>query len=573
MAKKKTTEARYASEAMQLEQQTKKQQNQADEKAQEIIRDFNRRAAQRTNFESQWQEIAERIVPLHSKSFNILSQNQTQGEKRTSEIFDSTASTALNRFGAILDSLLTPRNQTWHKIMADEPALNKSRDVRLYFEEVNRLLFKYRYSPRANYASQNYQNYKSLGAYGTGCMFVDEFVREPGTRYKNVHLSQILFGENFQGIIDDGMRYYPMTARQAHQKWGNGLPEPILAALKSNPEQEFFFIHCTKPRDLSEYDPERLDYKGMPYVSYYVSMTGNKLLSEGGFNSFPYAISRYEMGDNEIYGRSPAMEVLPAVKTLNEQKKTLLKQGHRALDPVLLTHDDGIIDGFSLAPGAMNAGGVSASGQPLVHALPVGRIDVGEKMMDDERRVINDAFLINIFQILAETPEMTATEVLERTREKGILLSPTVGRQQSEYLGPKIEREIDILSRQGVLPPMPAELLEARGQYNIVYDSPLSRAQRAEEAAGVSRTIEAAIAVSTQTQDPSVLDHFNFDVIVPQLADINGVPESWLNDPKTIKAIRAARQQQIEAQQTQNALPGTAAMVKSLAVAKKGQAS
>ena len=36
--------------------------------------------------------------------------------------------------------------------------------------------------------------------------------------------------------------------------------------------------------------------------------------------------------------------------------------------------------------------------------------------------VINDAFLVTLFQILTETPEMTATEVIERTREKGALL-------------------------------------------------------------------------------------------------------------------------------------------------------
>ncbi len=559
----------YATEAMARESMSRKQKAKSEEKAHEVLREFKRRANSRNNFENQWQEIAERIVPLHSKNFNIFGQNQSKGEKRTIEIFDSTASSALNKFGAILDSLLTPRNQTWHKLVADDPYLNKSRDVRLYFEEINRLLFKYRYAPKANFSAQNYQNYKSLGAYGTGCLITDEFRSEPGTRYKNIHLSQILFAENFQGIIDDALRYYPMTARQAFQKWGDQIPDPIKSALKNNPEQEFNFIHCVKPRDEAELDPGRMDYRGMPFTSYYVSETGTALMSEGGYNSFPYAISRYEMGDNEIYGRSPAMEVLPAVKTLNEQKKTLLKQGHRALDPVLLIHDDGIVSEFSLAPGALNAGGVTAQGQPLVHALPVGNIQAGEKMMEQEQKVIKDAFLVTLFDILVDNQEMTATQVLERTREKGILLAPTLGRQQSECQGPMIEREIDILSRQGVLPPMPQELLEARGHYSIVYDSPLSRAQRAEEAAGASRTIEQAINVATQTQDPSILDHFDFDIIIPELAAINGMPESWRNDPKKIARIRQGRQQQVQDQNMQNALPGTAAMVKSIAVAKK----
>lgn len=546
----------------------KKQQNSNDELANNIVAEFQRRQQDRSNFESQWTEIAERIVPLHSRGFNAFSQFQTKGEKRTDRIFDSTAANSLNKFAAILDSLLTPRNQTWHKLAVDDRSLAKVRDVKLYFEDVNRILFKYRYSPKANFASQNQQNYKSLGAYGTGSVFIDELYGERGTRYKNIHLSQMFFAENHQGMIDDGVRYYPMTARQAIQKWGESVSDQIKAAAKSsNPDQVFWFIHCVKPR--LDYDPGRRDFKGMMFSSHYVSVADKKILSEGGFVSFPYAISRYEQSDNEVYGRSPAMEILPAVKTLNEQKKTILKQGHRSVDPVLITHDDGIIDNFSLRPGAINAGGVTANGTPLVHALPVGNIQIAEKMMDDERTTIQDAFLVTLFQILTESPSMTATEVLERTREKGILLAPTIGRQQSEYLGPMIEREIDILSRQGVLPPMPQELLEAKGHYNIVYDSPLSRAQRAEEGAGASRTIEQAIGVAANTQNPEVLDHFNWDVIIPEIASINGVPESWLNGPDQISQIRQGRSQAAQAQQAQNALPGTAAMVKSIAVAKK----
>lgn len=559
--------AEYVSEEMQKEKLSAKAKQRQDEIVQQIVKEYQSLSSNRFNFESQWQEIAERIVPLHSRNFSAGNPKQTQGEKRTEFIFDSTAATALSRFSSILDSLLTPRNQTWHRIMASEPALNKSREVRLWFEEANRLLFKYRYAPRANFASQNQQNFKSLGAYGTGCMFVDEFTNEPGLRYKNVHLSQVFFAENHQGLIDKVLRYFPMSVRQAYQKWGDKIPAQMKDKLKTAPEAEFFFIHCVKPRE--DMDPFRKDYRGMPFSSYYIAVQDEVLLSEGGFQSFPYAISRYELSDNEVYGRSPAMEVLPSVKTLNEQKKTLLKQGHRSVDPVLLTHDDGILSNFSLKPGAINSGGVTADGRPLVHALPVGNIQIGEKMLDDERKVINDAFLINIFQILTETPTMTATEVLERTREKGILLAPTVGRQQSEYLGPMIERELDLLSRQGILPPMPPELLEAKGEYRIEYDSPLSRAQRSEEASGVMRTVESAMQVAAQTMNPEVLDHFNWDAIVPALADIQGVPESWLNGPDRIQQLRQGRAQAAQDQQVMQAMPGTAAMVKSLAVAKK----
>jgi hypothetical protein len=271
----------------------------------------------------------------------------------------------------------------------------------------------------------------------------------------------------------------------------------------------------------------------------------------------------------EIYGRGPAMDVLPAVKTLNEQKKTVLKQGQRTVDPVLLVHDDGIIDTFSMRSGALNAGGVSADGRPLVHALPTGNIAIGKDLMDDERAVINDSFLITIFQILVETNQMTATEVMERTKEKGILLAPTIGRQQSEYLGPLTEREIDLLSKQGLLPPMPQVLREAAGQFQIQYDSPLSRIQRAEEASGLMRTVEHALQVVNITQNPEPLDYFDWDVIIQDLSEINGVPAKWMKGVEQVMALRQGRAQ-AQAQQTAiQAAPGVAALTKAQAMARE----
>jgi len=287
-------------------------------------------------------------------------------------------------------------------------------------------------------------------------------------------------------------------------------------------------------------------------------------LSQGGFDTFPYQISRYVTGPGEKYGRSPAMLVLPSIKVLNEQKKTLLTQGHRAVAPVLLSHDDGILDTFSMAPGSMNPGGVTAEGRPLVHALPVGNLAAGQELMDMERQVINDGFLVSLFQILVDTPTMTATEVLERAREKGALLSPTMGRQQSEMLGPMIEREVDVLLKQGLLPPMPDVLIEAQGEFEVEYDSPLSRSQRAEEASGWLRTLEAAIAYANTTQDLSVLDQFDADVIYRQLAEINAVPASWMRDSAAVQQLRETRAQQQQMQQMIEAAPAAAGVMKAL---------
>lgn len=530
-----------------------------DALASELILQWQYLFGLRGNWASHWTEIAQRIYPMHSWLFQNFAQLTQQGDKRNFEIFDSTGVLALQRFGAILDSLLTPRDTFWHQLRANDPTLMRDRSVKVWFDTANQILFKERYEATANFASQNQLVYKSLGAYGTGLLFIDDLAGSPGLRYRNIHLGEIYLNENHQGVIDRVCRHFMMTARQAYQKFGDACPDQITTSYKLFPDRQFFFLHWVMPRQ--DWDPSRKDAKGMEFASYYLSIEGKKIVSEGGYRTFPYATTRYEQAPNEAYGRSPAMDALPAIKTLNEQKKTMLKQGHRIVDPVLLAHDDGIIDSFSLEPGAVNPGGVSADGRLLVQALQTGNVQAGKEFMDDERQLINDTFLVNLFQILTENPEMTATEVMERTREKAILLAPTIGRQQSEYLGPTIHRELDILTRQGKLPPMPKMLKEAKGEYKIVHDSPISRTMKAEWASGAVRAMEIFVNYAQQTGDQSVLHLIDMDVAAPEIADIYGTPAHWMSSPQKIAQLRAQAAHQQAVQQTIQAAPAVAGMM------------
>jgi hypothetical protein len=300
-------------------------------------------------------------------------------------------------------------------------------------------------------------------------------------------------------------------------------------------------------------------------------MPGGTGKREGGYSSFPFAPSRYDQAPREWYGRGPAQMVLPALKTLNAQKVMFLKQGHRAADPVLLIADDGLMS-MDLRPGAKNFGGVNQDGKPMVHVLPSGEIQVAKEMMAEERAIIDDMMLVTLFKVLSEHPNMTATQGIERVNEKGILIAPTLGRQETEYLGPMIDREIDILNSLGVLPPMPPRLKEARGAYEVKYTSPLAMAQRANEAAGFMRSVETAKEIVNITQDPSYLDWADFDVALPEIAtQIQSVPEHWMASAEKMAAKRKVRAKS-QAQQAQiQAMPAQAAMIKAQAVVNKNQ--
>ena len=163
---------------------------QGKSKYQDILDSVSRLKEKRSNFETYWEEIAERCDPNSKAMFTGI---QTAGEKRDQLVFDSTPIIALQRFASILDSLLTPRNQKWHKIMPSNSDMMRDRETKLWFEQANDLLFKLRYAPIANFSAQNQKDYLSLGAYGTSCMFTDELRGSgvAGFRYKSVHIAEL----------------------------------------------------------------------------------------------------------------------------------------------------------------------------------------------------------------------------------------------------------------------------------------------------------------------------------------------------------------------------------------------
>ena len=548
----------------------------AEQIVKESLREFGELVSVRSTFATHWEEISELIDPVSRNTFQYGNWN-TPGQKKTDRQVDANGMMALRRFAAIMDSLLTPRNQQWHGLQAEDMDIRERREVKVWFERVTKIMFQMRYAPIANFASQNAMQFRQLGAYGTGGMFIDQAVDANNNplralRYKQFPIGELFLRENHQGLVDGFVRWYRLTGRQAAQKFGyDRLPDTLKTACDNNSQQQYDFLHRVVPR--SDFDPRRLDARGKQFASYHISMTGSALLGEGGYYTFPLAASRYTQIAGEVYGRSPAMDVLPALKTLNTEKRTFLKQGHRAADPIILTADDGLIDGVNLRPGAMNKGGVTSDGKPLVTTLPVGNINIVKEMMDDEKGLIQDAFLVSLFQILTETPTMTATEVIERTNEKGILIAPEVGRQDSEYIGPMNIRELDLLARLGVLPPMPPVLAqrvrEWPGGFETVSSNPLSRAARAQEASGFMRTLQVANEVAQATGDTSVYDPFDFPVAIPAIADIQGAPLAWMASDEKIAAKQQARAQQMARQQQIQAAPAAAAMLKAHVAAQQ----
>jgi len=555
------------------------------ETVRKTLKIFSELVTYRNVHAGQWEEAAS-LVDVDSRNTFMYGSYNFPGQKRTQYQVDASGMLALQQFCAIADSMITPKNRLWHGLETDK-YLMKQPGVRKFYEDMRAVVFDYRYRPEGNFHGQNYRIWKSLGAYGNSIMFTDALDRRwhggrPGLRYKAVPLGECFFADNHQGIVTTLVRWFRLTAAQAAEKFygEEWLPPQLHAAYEQNLQTPFQFLHCVMPRDEDDYDPERLDERGLPFESYYVSVDGKCLMPidasgrmEGGYRVFPYAVSRYDQMPGEVYGRGPTQLVLPGLKTLNAQKTTYLKVGHRAGDPIWLGPDDGVID-FNSLPGAWNAGGVTPDGKPLVHALTGGDPMITEKMMLEERGLIENMYLTPLFKTLMANPNMTATQVVELINERAMLVAPTLGRQHSEYAGGLVPREISLLAQLRVpdMPQVPPVLREAGYLHFEVTDtSPLAAQAKASQAAGGLRTLDIANNVANMSGDTSVYDYFAFDRMMPDIAVMNEMPSTWMSTPDEVAARRKSRAAQVQREQAIQELPAKAAMVKAQAVASKAQ--
>lgn len=527
--------------------------------AAETIHRWEQMKSYRGLFERQWSEIAKRVLP-RADDFIV---QRAPGQRREEFIFDSTAQLALPAFAAAMESMLTPRTAKWHGLQPVDLELSEDDEVKLYCQRLRDLLFKVRYAPKANFASQTYECYMGLGAFGTAGLFIQDALAG-GIRYQAIPLAELFIQEDSAGVVDTVYRKYSLTARQAYQKWGEKLPEAIAKCVAKEPERRFDFIHAVRPN--TEIERGKKDYRGMAFHACDVALEGRMEMSRGGYRTMPYAVSRYTTSPREVYGRSPAWDAIADIKTLNEMSKTSLRYGQLVTDPPWITADVDSLAPFSMRPGSINAGYMNEQGQVLAKSLaPDTNPNFTLEMANQRRESINRAFLITLFQILVDTPQMTATEAMLRAQEKGALLAPTIGRQQSEFLGPIITRELDILQASGALPQAPEALKQRGGYLEILYDSPLTRAQKAEEGVGIMRTLEAL--GSLAQYDPSVLGVVNAERTFRKLADINGAPLEMINTPEEMQAKVDAQQQAAQAQQLLEAAPVAAQTAKTMAEA------
>ena len=407
--------------------------------------------AQRGTWETHWQDVANFVMPNES-DFNL---KRSKGDKRTTLLYDSTGVHANEMLAAGLHGMLTNPASEWFslRLKKDNDMLSDNLKVKNWLEETTVAILSEISAPDVAFPSHIHEYYLSLSSIGTSCMFIGEPAQREGISFKAIHIDQIFIAENADSIVDTVFRNFKMTIRQVVQKWGEKSLSPRMKRMheKKDLDKEIELLHCVYPRSDAQKGKKAANM--LPIASVYIDEKERHVIAEGGFDEMPYMVSRWSKAMGEVFGRSPAMTALPDIKMLQEIMKTTIKAAQKVVDPPLLVPDDGVLGPVRTIPGGLNYYRAS-TGARIEPLLTGGNIGISYEMMQDLRERIRTTFFLDQLEFQG-APRMTATEVVERTERTLRLLGPTLGRLQSEFLGPMIERIYGVLLRAGRLPEAP----------------------------------------------------------------------------------------------------------------------
>lgn len=513
----------------------------ADQLAQILIKQYDSLVTQRQTWESHWQEVADYVVPRKAD----VTKNRSPGDKRSELVFDGTAILAAELLAASLHGMLTNGSTSWFGLRFSDDELNGDDEAKEWLQSVEDVM--YQAFNRSNFQEQIAELYLDLVTFGTAVMFVDKD-DEQQIRFSTRHIKECFLSEDDKGRVDTVFRKFKMPARAALKKFGEEkFNSKILQKANENPYEQLTLIHAVYPRD--ERDITKATAENKPFASIYIEPEEKVVLSESGFDEFCYMAPRFSKSSFELsYGRSPSMTALADIKMLNRMSEVTIRAAQKQVDPPLLVPDDGFMLPVRTVPGGLNF--YRSGTRDRIEPLNIGANNpLGLNMEEQRRKAIRAAFYVDQL-ILGEGPQMTATEVVQRTEEKMRLLGPLTGRLSQELLQPLISRVYNILSRQQAFAPAPDFMLNQN--LEIIYVSPLAKAQRQGDIASMTRLLELMTPLSQL--DPGIMDYVDSDGISKHLIKILGVPATAVRGEQEVAILRAQRQEQQAAMAEQQEL-------------------
>jgi len=503
----------------------------AEQRAIAILKKFSSMQSMRSNWDNYWEQLAQFGLPRKDNVYG----HPTVGEDKHNKLYDGTSIHSNELLASALHSMLTNPSSVWFGLGTGDKEVDGIKSVNQWLQDSVIKMIKA--LNNSNFQEEIHETYLDLGAIGTNTLFMDED-KEDIIRFYSRPIYESYVMEDERGQIDTVYRECEFDLRQIVNKFGQEWAdhEHFKMQYDEDSTRKYKIIHAVEPIHGTD-----------RFASYHVLKDKPILLKEATFNEKPYAVPRWTKISGEMYGRCPLMKALPDVKMLNQMMRTAIRAAQKAADPPMMVPDNGFLLPIRTTPGGTNIyrAGTKDRIEPLVHNA---RVDINADMIEQMRVRVRQAFFIDQLQ-LQDGPQMTATEVMQRTEEKLRTMGPILGRLNNELLKPIIDRLFGIMLRKGSFGKVPTEI--KAGDLEVTYISAISKAQRASEADTFTRVVQSIGPIIEF--NPQVFDNVDADEVLRYHAKIFGLPEEMLRAKKAVEEARKARaeeaQKQIEAEQ------------------------
>jgi hypothetical protein len=518
-----------------------------------LIALYNRASQNQQEMHQAWDELARYIRP----SMSGMVSPRVDGEKRTTDIWDSTAPQAVADLGNYLSAGMTPSASPWLNMVYRQAELNEQNQYVEWLQtatEVTRSELL-----RSNFYSTMGELYQDLPTFGNAALSIesryDQLGRWEAPHYEAIWLKELLALADEYGDLSTTFRCYEQTALQWVGKFGDDVGEDVRKLAAEKPETPVKFLHVVYPRDIGDIDQKGTEMgtaegKKMPYASVWVNLKDKNIVRESGYLELPRAIVRWAKASSSIWGYGPGHLALPDIRTLNEAVRLELAAWERTIDRPMVTEQNNIIGDLNLGPGGLTTVRKIDALRPLIDGTDFSLTAV---KTDELRTAILRTFFADLIREPADVKSgTTAYEVAKRIERAQRILGESVGHLQT-MLKWVVERTFKILLREGRFPPMPEGLLEAGASIDIQYTSPLRQAQ---EAQGVEQLTlflgdmaQMAAIQREAGQTDTALDWVDFDGAAQEIAKRRNTWAAAVRSDDDVEALREARAQAMAQQQ------------------------
>jgi hypothetical protein len=466
------------------------------------------------------------------------------GQNKMTNVFDSTAIHATQRFANRIQAGLFPPYKKWCRLEAGSmiPADRKA-DAQSALDAYTEIMFDTLRQTNFDLAMGEFLLDLAVG---TAVMMIMPGDESTPIRFTPVPQYLVAFEEGPYGNIDNVFRKLRLKAEAIPQEYPDAQISPQLQdVIDRSPAKEIDLI------DAVVFDTDRALF------CYHViwPQTQQELVYRT-MRSNPFVVTRYMKASGEIYGRGPLVTAIADIKTLNKTLELVLKNASLAVAGVYTAADDGVLNpqNIQIKPGsiisvARNGGPQGPSLTPLARAsdFNVSQIVINDLRMNIKKIMMDDTLPPD------NMSARSATEIAERTRELATNLGSAFGRLINETMIPIVTRILYVMDNQGLID-LP---LRVNGQeVKVSPVSPLAQAQKLQEVNDAMQY--AQIAMSMGVQGAATV---SVQRLLEFVADRMGVDSKILaTGEEQMQFLQAMQQQAQQAQMAEQGAPAEGAM-------------